>query len=126
MGVGSRQVQPVVAAIRALTLCSCYAAHPTNAETSGQSYPRNSEENNHRQDVLYSTTEPGRAVLYGEPYGGEHSSKTRKNTRVSSAFLSGDGALSRFAQSPTFPSTEWKPGQRYDTVTVFKFGARPK
>jgi aldose 1-epimerase len=45
-----------------------------------------------------STTEPG--VLHIEPYGRNHSRQTRKNLRFSNRFLSGDGALSRFAQSP--------------------------
>jgi len=76
-------------------------------------WPAGRENHVHRYSGEFARAR--RAVLHIEPYGRNHSRQTRKNLRFSNRFLSGDGALSRFAQSPQLPldGIEARPALRY-------------
>ena len=72
-----------------------------------------------------STTEPGVQFYSVNHMEGTVPGKQGKTYGFRTAFCLETEHFPDSPNHPSFPSTELKPGQRYDTVTVFKFGARP-
>jgi len=72
-----------------------------------------------------STTEPGVQFYTANHMEGTVPGKQGKTYGSRSAFCLETEHFPDSPNHPSFPSTELKLGQRYDTVTVFKFGARP-
>jgi aldose 1-epimerase len=71
-----------------------------------------------------STTEPGVQFYTANNMEGSILGKQGKNYGFRTAFCLETQHFPDSPNHPNFPSTELKPGQRYDTVTVFKFGTR--
>ena len=72
-----------------------------------------------------STTEPGVQFYTSNHMEGTVLGKQGKTYSFRTAFCLETEHFPDSPNHPSFPSTELKPGQRYDTVTVFKFGTRP-
>jgi aldose 1-epimerase len=72
-----------------------------------------------------STTEPGVQFYTSNHMQGSIPGKQGKTYGFRSAFCLETEHFPDSPNHPTFPSTELKPGRRYDSITVFKFGARP-
>jgi aldose 1-epimerase len=71
-----------------------------------------------------STTEPGVQFYTSNHMEGTVPGKQGKTYAFRTAFCLETEHFPDSPNHPMFPSTELKPGQRYDTVTVFKFGTR--
>jgi aldose 1-epimerase len=71
-----------------------------------------------------STTEPGVQFYTANHIEGTILGKQGKTYAFRTAFCLETEHFPDSPNHPSFPSTELKPGQRYDTVTIFKFGTR--
>jgi aldose 1-epimerase len=71
-----------------------------------------------------STTEPGVQFYTANNMKGTILGKQGKTYAFRTAFCLETQHFPDSPNHPNFPSTELKPGQRYDTVTIFRFGMR--
>jgi aldose 1-epimerase len=73
-----------------------------------------------------STTQPGVQFYTANHMQGPILGKQGKTYAFRTAFCLETQHFPDSPNHPSFPSTELKPGQRYDTVTIFKFGTRAR
>jgi Aldose 1-epimerase len=71
-----------------------------------------------------STTEPGVQFYTSNHLAGSIPGKQGKTYGFRSAFCPETEHFLDSPNHPTFPSTEWKPGQRYDSIPVFTLSTR--